>query len=102
MNVFPLLAVVDFSEERGYRSSLKYSLSEVLQEDALGFKAEQTGSINSNAEDTSEFEASSIGPYSAWQSLAGVSKDNTDSAVARNSDGRLEVFVVGTDNQSLA
>ena len=77
----------------------KYSLSEVLQEDALGSKAEQTGSINSIAEDTSEFEASSVGPYSAWQSLAGVSKDNTDTSVARNSDGRLEVFVVSTDNQ---
>ena len=73
MNVFPVLAVDDFSVERGYRSSLNYTLSDVPQEDALGYKAKQTWSINSNAEDTSEFEASSVGPYSAWESLIGAS-----------------------------
>jgi aldose sugar dehydrogenase len=99
MNVFPVLAVDDFSVERGYRSSLNYTLSDVPQEDVLGYKAKQTWSINSNAEDTSEFEASSVGPYSTWESLIGASKANTDTSVARNSDGRLEVFVVSTDNQ---
>jgi hypothetical protein len=36
---------------------------------------------------------------SGWTSLGGAIKADTSPAVARNSDGRLQVFVVGTDNQ---
>jgi predicted Zn-dependent protease len=36
---------------------------------------------------------------SAWTSLGGGIKADTSPAVARNSDGRLQVFVVGTNNQ---
>ena len=35
----------------------------------------------------------------AWTSLGGGIKADTSPAVARNSDGRLQVFVVGTNNQ---
>ncbi len=36
---------------------------------------------------------------SAWTSLGGGIKADTSPAVARNSDGKLQVFVVGTNNQ---
>ena len=36
---------------------------------------------------------------SGWTSLGGGIKADTSPAVARNSDGRLQVFVVGTNNQ---
>ena len=42
--------------------------------------------------------AGSSSSWSAYQWLAGGIKSNTSPAVARNSDGRLEVFVVGTNN----
>ncbi len=35
----------------------------------------------------------------AWTSLGGGIKADTSPAVARNSDGRLQVFVIGTNNQ---
>ena len=35
----------------------------------------------------------------AWTSLGGGIKADTSPAVARNSDGRLQVFIVGTNNQ---
>jgi predicted Zn-dependent protease len=35
----------------------------------------------------------------AWTSMGGGIKADTSPAVARNSDGRLQVFIVGTDNQ---
>ncbi len=35
----------------------------------------------------------------AWTSLGGGVKADTSPAVARNSDGRLQVFVIGTNNQ---
>jgi hypothetical protein len=36
---------------------------------------------------------------SSWTSLGGGIKADTSPAVARNSDGRLQVFIVGTNNQ---
>jgi hypothetical protein len=36
---------------------------------------------------------------SSWASLGGTIKADTSPAVARNDDGRLQVFVVGTNNQ---
>jgi len=36
---------------------------------------------------------------SVWQSLGGGVKENTSPAVARNSDGRLDDFAVGTNNR---
>ena len=36
---------------------------------------------------------------SSWISLGGGVKADTSPAVARNSDGRLQVFAVGTNNQ---
>ena len=36
---------------------------------------------------------------SAWTSLGGTIRANTDPVVIANSDGRLQVFVVGTNNQ---
>ncbi len=35
----------------------------------------------------------------SWTSLGGGIKADTSPAVARNNDGRLQVFVVGTNNQ---
>ena len=43
--------------------------------------------------------ANSAASYSEWQSLSGIVRPNSDASVAINSDGRLEVFVVGTDNR---
>jgi hypothetical protein len=36
---------------------------------------------------------------STWTSLGGAIKADTSPAVARNSDGRLQAFVVSTNNQ---
>ena len=36
--------------------------------------------------------------WSNYQSLSGTVRANTSPEVDRNSDGRLEVFVIGTDN----
>ena len=36
---------------------------------------------------------------SSWTSLGGTIRANTDPVVIANSDGRLQVFVVGTNNQ---
>ena len=36
---------------------------------------------------------------STWTSLGGTIRANTDPVVIANSDGRLQVFVVGTNNQ---
>lgn len=36
--------------------------------------------------------------YSGWQSLSGPIRTDTEPAIARNPDGRLDAFVVGNDN----
>ena len=35
---------------------------------------------------------------SSWTSLGGAIRADTSPAVARNNDGRLQVFMIGTDN----
>jgi hypothetical protein len=37
--------------------------------------------------------------WADWESLSGLVRPNTDPHVIRNSDGRLEVFIVSTDNR---
>lgn len=37
--------------------------------------------------------------WADWESLGGLVRPNTDPHVIRNSDGRLEVFIVSTDNR---
>ena len=41
---------------------------------------------------------SSSSSWSNYKSLSGIVRANTSPEVGTNSDGRLEVFVIGTDN----
>ena len=40
-----------------------------------------------------------VGTWSGWTFLGGIIKADTSPVVARNNDGRLQVFLVGTNNQ---
>ncbi|MGH9913060.1 MAG: hypothetical protein ACRD4W_11500, partial [Nitrososphaeraceae archaeon] len=53
----------------------------------------------SNTDGAAANYVSSTETWSAYQSLGGVIRSNSDAEVVRNSDGRLEVFVVLADNQ---
>jgi hypothetical protein len=37
--------------------------------------------------------------YSPYESLGGIVRANTDADAETNNDGRLEVFIIGSDNQ---
>ena len=39
-----------------------------------------------------------VGWTSSWTSLGGAIREDTSPAVARNNDGRVQVFMIGTDN----
>jgi glucose/arabinose dehydrogenase len=98
MNIVPAIAAEHTSDDLRYQSSVQKDLQEAPQQDRSEYARNQR-MTSFDSENIPEMEANSVGPYSAWQSLAGVAKDNTDTSVARNSDGRLEVFVVATGNQ---
>jgi hypothetical protein len=88
-------------------SNFQVSASEHLSEPITYRRSYQTNAISQLENQSGSGFESSLMPQSDvsissafgnWQSLSGMVRDDSESAVARNSDGRLEVFVIGSGN----